>query len=157
MAKLPSGGKNQWKNDSCESKVACKSSKKESQKALNHVLIGKKDSWRRAVVIPLKNIDLGAFCVELRPFYCNKRISVPMSYISWLDINTLVKGSNKKYAFNVPLSVLVLGGRTNKYDLSCPRAKCQKQLWARDKKTCRATQKKKHGRGRPGVLFLTSR
>ena len=23
-------------------------------------------------------IDLGAFCVELRPFYCSKRISVPM-------------------------------------------------------------------------------
>ena len=28
-------------------------------------------------------IDLGAFCVELRPFYCRKRISVPMSYISF--------------------------------------------------------------------------
>ena len=25
---------------------------------------------------------VGAFCVELRPFYCNERISVPMSYIS---------------------------------------------------------------------------
>ena len=23
---------------------------------------------------------VGAFCVELRPFYCNERISVPMSY-----------------------------------------------------------------------------
>ena len=27
-------------------------------------------------------IELGAFCVELRPFYYSKRISVPMSYIS---------------------------------------------------------------------------
>ena len=27
-------------------------------------------------------IDLGAFCVELWSFYCSKRISVPMSYMS---------------------------------------------------------------------------
>ena len=32
-------------------------------------------------------MDTGAFCVELRPFYCNKRISAPMSYISWLGID----------------------------------------------------------------------
>ena len=33
-------------------------------------------------------IDLGAFCVELRPLYCRKRISVPMSYISfWKHIS----------------------------------------------------------------------
>ena len=32
-------------------------------------------------------IHVGAFCVELRPFYCKKRISVPMSYISWLSID----------------------------------------------------------------------
>ena len=31
---------------------------------------------------PLKIVDLGAFCVELRPFYCNNRILVPMSYIT---------------------------------------------------------------------------
>ena len=32
-------------------------------------------------------IEKGAFCVELRPFYCNKRISIPMSYIPWLDVS----------------------------------------------------------------------
>ena len=31
---------------------------------------------------PLNIIDLGAFCVELRPFYCNRRMLVPMSYIT---------------------------------------------------------------------------
>ena len=30
-------------------------------------------------------IDLGAFCVELWSFYCSKRISVPMSYISFWE------------------------------------------------------------------------
>ena len=32
----------------------------------------------------------------------------------------------KIYEFNVPMSVLGLGERTKTYDLSCPRAKCQK-------------------------------
>ena len=32
------------------------------------------------------------------------------------------------------MSVLGLGERTKTYDLSCPRAKCQKKLWASDKK-----------------------
>ena len=30
-------------------------------------------------------IDLGAFCVELWSFYVSKRISVPMSYMSFWD------------------------------------------------------------------------
>ena len=30
---------------------------------------------------------VGAFCVELWSCYCRKRISVPMSYISWLSID----------------------------------------------------------------------
>ena len=30
-------------------------------------------------------IEKGVFCVELRPFYCNKRILVPMSYITGTD------------------------------------------------------------------------
>ena len=30
-------------------------------------------------------IDLGAFCVELRSFFVRKRISVPMSYISFWE------------------------------------------------------------------------
>ena len=63
----------------------------------------------------------------------------------------------KIYEFNVPMSVLGLGERQKTYDLYCPRAKCQKKLWASDKKTWWAMQKKKHGRGRPIVLFLTSR
>ena len=33
----------------------------------------------------------------------------------------------KQDEFNIPLSVLALGGRTTKYDLSCPRAKCQQK------------------------------
>ena len=40
------------------------------------------------------------------------------------------------------MSVLGLGERTKTYDLSCPRAKCQKKLWASDKKTWWAMQKK---------------
>ena len=35
------------------------------------------------------NVLRDAFCVELRPFYCSKRISVPMSYITCLDISLL--------------------------------------------------------------------
>ena len=35
---------------------------------------------------------VGAFCVELRPFYCNERISVPMSYISPSDNEIAVYG-----------------------------------------------------------------
>ena len=48
----------------------------------------------------------------------------------------------KIYGFNVLMSVLGLGERTNTYDLSCPRAKCQKKLQASDKKTWWAMQKK---------------
>ena len=33
----------------------------------------------------VQHIDLGAFCVELWSFYCSKRISVPMSYISFWE------------------------------------------------------------------------
>ena len=32
-------------------------------------------------------IDLGAFCVELWPKQVSYRISVPISYISWLGID----------------------------------------------------------------------
>ena len=55
--------------------------------ALNHVLILQKDRSRCGDFAGIFIIEKGAFCVELRPFYCNKRISVPMSYISWLDIS----------------------------------------------------------------------
>ena len=50
--------------------------------ALNPVLIGQNARSRCADVGGLFIIEKGATCVELRPFYCNKRISVPMSYIT---------------------------------------------------------------------------
>ena len=38
-----------------------------------------------ALLISCGIIDLGAFCIELWPFFVSKRISVPMSYISVFD------------------------------------------------------------------------
>ena len=58
---------------------------KMSQKALNHDLRLELESRGKMLQIPLKIMDLGAFCVELRPFYCRKRILVPMPYISLWD------------------------------------------------------------------------
>ena len=58
---------------------------KKSQKALNHVLIGQNDRSRCADFAGIFIIEKGAFCVELRPFYCSKRILVPMSYITFFD------------------------------------------------------------------------
>ena len=55
---------------------------KKSQSALNHVLIGQNDRSRCADFAGIFIIEKGAFCVELRSFYCSKRILVPMSYIS---------------------------------------------------------------------------
>ena len=40
-------------------------------------------------------IDLGAFCVELWSFYCSKRISVPMSYISFWEHWLLLRDWHK--------------------------------------------------------------
>ena len=37
-----------------------------------------------------------ALCVELRPFYCNKRILVPMSYITFLYRCVVIFGFQKK-------------------------------------------------------------
>ena len=51
-------------NVSCESKVACKFSKKMSQMAFNHDLRPELESRGKMLQIPLKNMDLGAFCVE---------------------------------------------------------------------------------------------
>ena len=50
--------------------------------ALNLVLTLLDDGKCPALLIPRRNIDLGAFCVELWSFFVSKRISVPMSYIS---------------------------------------------------------------------------
>ena len=51
-------------------------------------------------------IDLGAFCVELRPSYCKKRVSVPMSYIPCLvyySMNNDDDGANDIHVKNVYL------------------------------------------------------
>ena len=63
---------------------------KMSQKALNHDLRLALESRGKMLQIPLKIMDLGAFCVELRPFYCRKRILAPMSYISFWDFQKCI-------------------------------------------------------------------
>ena len=55
---------------------------KSSQEALNHVLIGETDRSRCADFAGSFIIEKSVFCVELRSFYCSKRMSVPMSYIT---------------------------------------------------------------------------
>ena len=65
---------------SCESKVACKfSRKKKSQSALNHVLILQKDRTQKMLQIPLKIIDLQNDFNILVAKQWKIRISVPMS------------------------------------------------------------------------------
>ena len=71
------------KRPGCESKVAfIFFFEKKSQKALNHVLMGWNDRSRCADFAGILVIEKGAFCVELKPFYCNKEILVPMSSIT---------------------------------------------------------------------------
>ena len=53
--------------------------------ALNLDLILSDDGKCPALLKSSRIIDLGAFCVELWSFYCSKRISVPMSYISFWE------------------------------------------------------------------------
>ena len=50
---------------------------------LNLVLTLPDDGECPAFLISCGIIDLGAFCVELWSFFVSKRISVPMSYISF--------------------------------------------------------------------------
>ena len=57
------------------------------KRALNLDLALPKARSRREDPCCIFFMDVGAFCVELWSFYCRKRISVPMSYISWLDID----------------------------------------------------------------------
>ena len=57
-----------------------------SQKALNHVLTLKYSGGGPALPESSGILEKGWICVELWPFYCSKRISVPMSYISSWDI-----------------------------------------------------------------------
>ena len=53
--------------------------------ALNLDLTLSDDGECLALLISCGIIDLGAFCVELWSFYVSKRISVPMSYISFQE------------------------------------------------------------------------
>ena len=56
--------------------------------ALNLDLTLPDDEECPALLISCGIIDLGAFCVELWSFFVSKRISVPMSYISfWKQIS----------------------------------------------------------------------
>ena len=57
---------------------------KMSQKGLNHDLRPELETRGKMLQIPLKIMDLGAFCVELWSFYSRKRLFVPMSYIMLL-------------------------------------------------------------------------
>ena len=60
-------------------------SKNESRKALNHVLTFQNAGARRVLSIDVLYVTIASICVELRPLYCSKRISVPTSYITCLD------------------------------------------------------------------------
>ena len=55
--------------------------------ALNLDLTLSDDGECHAILKSSGNIDLGAFYVELWSFFVSERISVPMSYISWLSID----------------------------------------------------------------------
>ena len=69
---------------SCESKVACKFSKKK-QSALNRVLILQKDRTQQMLQIPLKIIDLQNDFNILVAKQWKIIISVPMSYIRFWE------------------------------------------------------------------------
>ena len=59
--------------------------------ALNLVLTLPDDGECPALLISCGIIDLGAFCVELWSFFVSKRISVPMSYISFWEHEHKIK------------------------------------------------------------------
>ena len=59
--------------------------KSESQKALNHVLTFQNAGARRELSIDVLYVTRASICVELWPFYCSKRILLPMSYITFFD------------------------------------------------------------------------
>ena len=54
---------------------------------LNRVLTLPDYRSRLALLISCGIIEKGLICVELRPFYCGKRILVPMSYIVFWERN----------------------------------------------------------------------
>ncbi len=64
--------------------------KNESQKALNHVLTFQNAGARRELSIDVLYVTRASICVELWPFYCSKRILVPMSYIKLIYIYILL-------------------------------------------------------------------
>ena len=70
------------------------------QKALNRVLTLPKARARRELSIGVIYANRASICVELRPFYCSKRILVPMSYISFFDIANACQGKPIKKLIN---------------------------------------------------------
>ena len=54
----------------------------ESQKAFNHVLTFQNAGARRELSIDALYVTRASICVELRPFYCSKKLLVPMSDIN---------------------------------------------------------------------------
>ena len=70
-------------------------------------------------------IHVGAFCVELWPFYCKKRISVPMSYISFWEHYIYI---SKLPAAKVPLRAF--GGWVTREDVRSVgvRSMCSKKV-----------------------------
>ena len=71
---MPSGGKNQLFYKQSIFWIA-----------LNRVLTPAVPRSRRELSESSGIIEKGAFCVELWSFYCKKRISVPMSYITFFE------------------------------------------------------------------------
>ena len=69
---------------------------KSLQKALNVVLICSGEWARRELLIPWVKSKKGPLGVELWSFYCSKRISVPMSYITFLYRCVVIIGFQKK-------------------------------------------------------------
>ena len=79
---LPLGGK-VHENSRCESKNVTF-----LKSALNHVLTLQNARARRELSIDVLYVTRASICVELWSFYCRKRISVSMSYISfWKHIS----------------------------------------------------------------------
>ena len=68
----------------------CESKKVTLKIALNLDLTLSDDGECLALLISSGIIDLGAFCVELWSFFVSKRISIPMSSISFLEHSLLL-------------------------------------------------------------------
>ena len=69
------------------------------QKLWNHDLRLPSYSTRRELPESSNILEKGWICVELWSFYCSKRISVPMSYISSWDIRVPEPANPTSHAF----------------------------------------------------------